>query len=490
MHSLDLGVLVVYLVGIIAFGCTFYRPNRTARQFTIAGSSFRGWTIGLSIFGTFLSSNTFLGIPGKAFGEDWNSFVFSLSLPLAAWIAVRYFVPFHRAGERISAYEHLERRFGAWARTYAAICYLLTQLARIGSILFGVAIGLGALTGWSLATIIIATGVAVTLYTLLGGIEAVIWTDVIQSVVLVGGALVVVGALLVAMPGGASEILSVGAQSSKFSLGTFRPDLTISSFWVVLLYGLFINLTNFGIDQSYVQRYHAARSEADAKKSVWLAVCLYLPASLLFFFIGASLFAYYEVQPALLDPLRERLAIEGGALSDQVFPHYIVSSLPPGVGGLIIAAIVAAAMSSIDTSLNSSATVLVADVYRRYFRPQADDREEVRALYGTTLVMGALGTGTALAMIGVASLLDAWWTLSGIFAGGLLGLFLLGMIARRARRPHAALGVSLGVLVILWMTLAERLPEMLRSPLHSNMITVVGTLTIFLVGATAARLRP
>ena len=196
LPAIDIAVLVVYLVAVVGLGAWFVRRNRTTRDFMAAGGSLPGWAGGLSIFGTYLSRDTFIGVPGKAYGGNWNGFVFSLSLPLAAWVAVKWFVPFYRKSGEISAYHHLEKRFGPWARSYALVCYLLTQLARMGAILFGVAIGLNALTGWSMPTIIIGAGVAVTFYTLLGGIEAVIWTDVIQSIVLLVGA-VAIAVLLV-----------------------------------------------------------------------------------------------------------------------------------------------------------------------------------------------------------------------------------------------------------------------------------------------------
>ena len=161
----------------------------------VAGGTVPAWALGFSLFGTYLSSNTFLGYPGRAYASDWNVFVFSLSLPLAAWVAARYFVPFYRRSDELSAYVHLEARFGRWARTYTMSCYLLTQIARVGSILFGIALALGPLTGLEPSTIILVTGVVVTLYTLLGGIEAVIWTDVAQSFILIAGALVTVALL-------------------------------------------------------------------------------------------------------------------------------------------------------------------------------------------------------------------------------------------------------------------------------------------------------
>lgn len=503
MRPLDLAVLCAYVAGILAVGAAYARRSRDTREFMAAGGRLGGLVVGLSLFATFLSSNTFIGVPGRAFAANWNAFVFSLSLPVAAWIAARWFVPFYRDQGHISAYHHLEARFGRWARTYALVCYLLTQLARTGSVLFGVALVSTALTGWPIAAIIVATGALVTLYTLLGGIEAVIWTDVVQSLVLIGGALALLAALLAGTPGGAAGVLASAGEAGKLSLGSLALDLTTSTVWVVFLYGLFINLNNFGIDQSYVQRYHTARNRTEARRSVWLAAGLYLPVSLLFFFIGTALWAFYEARPPLAEELVAAVASSGGAdttavgagglahaaVADRALPHFIATQLPPGVAGLLVAAILAAAMSSLDTSLNSSATVLLCDLYRVYVRPAAGEREAMRFLRAATLGMGALGVATALAMIGVESLLDAWWTLSGIFAGGLLGLFLLGMIARRADRADAVAGVAVGVGVILWMTVSPRLPETLRSPFHANMIIVLGTLTIFGVGCALSRLR-
>src|SRR3954468_21093135 len=180
---LDLAIIVIYLLAMIVVGLYFSRKNKNTEQFTSASGKIPGWAIGLSIYATFLSSNTFLGVPGKAFGGNWNAFVFSISMPLAAWIASKYFVPFYRNTGEISAYTHLENRFGPWARAYAVVCFLLTQLARMGSIFFGIALSLQALTGFSMRLTIVAMGICVIIYTVLGGMEAVIWTEVVQGIV-------------------------------------------------------------------------------------------------------------------------------------------------------------------------------------------------------------------------------------------------------------------------------------------------------------------
>jgi SSS family solute:Na+ symporter len=486
MHSsLDAGVLVVYVAAVAALGLWLARRSRTAAGFMAASGRLPAWAVGLSLFGTFLSSNTFIGNTGRAFSENWNYFLFTLTLPVAAWIAVRWFVPFYRSGGEISAYHHLERRFGPWARIYTVTCYLLTQVARVGTILLGVAIGMHAVTGWDIAAIVLVTGVVVTLYTLVGGIEAVIWTDVMQSLVLSAGALLVVAVLWFGEPGG-SALLADAVAADRFSLGSGAFDFSIASVWVVLLFGLFINLTNFGIDQNYVQRYHTARSLAAAQRSVWLGALIYIPVSALFFLIGSLLAGFYAVHAAELDAIALMAAEAGksGAEGDFALPHFMARHLPPGVGGLLVAALFAAAMSTIDTSLNSSATITLRDLFRKA-GAAGGERGQLRILRAATLFWGVIGTGVALLLIqDERNLLQIWWNLSGVFAGAMLGLFLLGLLARHTGAAAAAGAVVLGVLVIGWMSFSSAtwMPDAWRSPLHGLMTTVVGTLTILLSG--------
>ncbi|MDQ8179405.1 sodium:solute symporter [Pelagicoccus sp. SDUM812005] len=484
--SLDVAVLAVYFVAILGVGYGFRKKSSSVEGFTAANRSLPGWLTGLSILGTYVSSISFLAIPGKAYAADWNSFVFSLSLPLATLIAIRWFLPFYRNSTSVSAYEHLEERFGVWARTYASSCYLLTQMARMGTVMYLMALPLNVLLGWDIHYIIIGTGICVTAYTFLGGLVAVIWTDAIQTIILIVGALVCGAIMVFSLPGGVGELFAVAGESEKFSLGDYGFSLTESSFWVVLVYGLVINLQNFGIDQNYVQRYVASKSDAEARKSLWVGGATYLPVSAIFFFLGTALFAYYKAFPDLLPA-----AYFDPQHADKVFPHFIVAALPSGVTGLLIAAVFAAAMSTVSTSLNSSATIVLNDYYKRFRNPEADEASSMRFLHGTTIVWGILGTGMALAMTQVKSALDAWWSLAGIFGGGTLGLFLFGMIARQAKNAAAVAGVSVGVLLIVWMSLSLReglLPEGVQSPFHSNLIIVFGTATILLVGGLVSLL--
>ena len=502
----DLSIIGVYMLGMIITGLYFARKNKNPDQFTKASGKIPQWAVGISLYATFLSSNTFLGVPGKAFGTNWNAFVFSLSMPIAVWIGANYFIPFYRNSKETSAYTHLERRFGTWARSYAVICFLLTQLARMGSIFFGMALSLQAMTGYSMQSIIIAMGIIIIFYTVLGGMEAVIWTEVAQGIIKTLGALIILWFLVTKMSGGIHQIIEIGRADRKFSLGGFSLNFTGSTFWVTFFYGIFINLNNFGTDQNYVQRFQSTRSAKDAIQSLWLCFKIYLPVSLLFFIIGTSLYAWYQTHPEMLETIKLKAAAdrlpstvspaEISALAarlspsdygDKALPDFMVHVLPVGVVGIIVSAILSAAMSAISSGINASATVFTLDIYQRYIRKDMNNKQTLRLLFLSSFGIGSLGIITGISMIGVKSILDIWWQLSGIFGAGILGLFLLGIISRQTKNTEAILAVLIGILVIAWMSVPSIVParfSYLRSALNANMVIVIGTLSIFFAGIT------
>lgn len=470
MHIIDIIVFLLFTGGVVAFGCSFFKKKGTSEEFTSAGRSLPGWVVGMSIFATYVSSISYLGYPGKAFSGDWNAFVFSLSIPIASCFAARYFVPFYRSQDSISAYSFLENRFGPWARIYASSCYLLTQIARTGSILYLLALPMNVLLGWHIQTIIVVTSVAIVLYSMLGGMKAVIWTEAIQGIILIGGALVCMFILLFDMPGGPVQTFSIAMEDGKFSLGSFGSSLSESTFWVCLIYGIFTNLQNYGIDQSYVQRYHTAKNEKEAKFSALFGGYLFIPVSAVFFMIGTGLYAFYKVHPGILPD---------GVRADYVFPFFIVNELPVGLTGLLIASIFAAGMSTIATSVTSSSTIILTDYYQR-FRKHAGNRERMLVLKLSSVGVGVAGILVAFAFMSVQSALDAWWALASIFSGGMLGLFLLGYISKKARNFDAVLGVVCGVILVCWIVISPFV--------HANLAIVFGTLLIFLVGFLSANL--
>jgi SSS family solute:Na+ symporter len=376
------------------------------------------------------------------------------------------------------------------------VCFILTQLARMGTIFYGIALTLNALTGIDMRLIIIVAGLCIILYTVLGGMEAVIWTEVIQAILKTLGAGMILYLITLKTP--ISTIIETGLREDKFSLGSFNLDFQTSSFWVILLYGFFINLTNFGIDQNYIQRYHTASNPRDAGMSIWLCVLYYVPVSFLFFFIGTALYAFYGDNPALILELKQQVSIEkniplealkASDYGDRVLPFFMKTQIPTGFLGLLVAALMSAGMSTMSSGMNSSATVFLKDIYLRYIDPVAGEKKQFRVLLFATACMGGLGIVFGISMIGVKSLLDVWWKLSGIFAGGMLGIFLLGFLAKKAANFDAKIAAGLGVILIAGMSFKDNLPAYLQIPLDAKMTVVLGTVSIVGIGYLLAKIR-
>lgn len=479
MTVTDLIVFFIYILGITIFGGSFIRKNKSSSSFTLGNNSVPAWVITMSIFATFVSSISFLALPGSAFLTNWNALAFSLSIPFALIIAVKYFVPLYRKINSPSAYTFLENRFGPWARIYVSSCYLLTQFMRIGTILYLLAITIHTAFGWNIIIIIVLTGLLVMVYSIMGGFQAVVWTDAIQGIVLIAGALVALIYILFAMPQGPVQVFSMANKYHKFSLGSFSLSLSQPTFWVVFVYGLFINLQNYGIDQNYVQKYIASKSERAAKRSAFWGGLIYVPVSLLFLFIGTALFSFYSSGAAHL-PLK----LLHSDKSDQVFPYFIITQLPTGITGLLIAAIFSAGMSTISTSFNSSATVFLTDYYKRYSKEAVSEKKSMRILYLSTFIISLAGIVVAIAMINVKSVLDTWWKLASVFSGGMLGLFLLGAFTRIAKSFGAIVGVIVGVLLIAWLTIFPMLygKNSVASLFHNYLAIVFSTVAIFFIG--------
>ena len=511
LHPADWIILILYFGGTMAMGFYFYRLTRSVEGYTAGNRSIPGWVCGLSILATYVSSISYLALPGKSFAGNWNAFAFSLSIPFVAIIAVKYFLPYYRKSGAASAYQLLEDRFGPWARIFASSFYLLFHISRIAVVLYLMALPMQIIFGWDIYAVLLVTGLCVTIYSLVGGLPAVIWTDAIQALVLLGGALICLIVLLNGAPGGPSGVIETAVANDKLSLGSFSLiEFSSTTFWVIFLFGLVDNLRNFGIDQSYVQRYIASKSDAEARRSVWMGSLLYIPVSALLLLIGTTLFSFYGADqkltndsgvieaPGQLDEVKliaaqQKLSQKGitsdskeaaneiamnlslADLGDRVFPHFISTSLPPGLTGLLIAAIFAAAMSTVSTSLNSSATLIMNDFYKRFFNPEATGKSAMKSLYLGTILWGILGTSLSLYLVKVTnSALDIWWTLSGIIGGAMTGLFLLGMVNRFATKRSAVVATLAGVIAIISVTST--------SLLQAQMAPVIGVLTTLIAG--------
>lgn len=418
---LDLVVISVYLAGTIAVAAKSFRRASTAQGFALGSGSIPSWAIAISVLGTFVSSISFVGNPGKAYSDNWAPLTFALVTPLVGWVAAHFFVPIYRRRGLISAYAFLEERLGYWARAYGSASFLVIMLGRVAVILYLVALIVAPLLNLSVPAVILVTGVVVTFYTLMGGMEAVIWTDVVQVVVMIGGALWCLAEIVRLIPGGAWQAYQIAADAGgKFALGEWRLSWNGQTAAGVLLFAITANLQNFGTDQNYVQRYLTVSSDRAAKRVVVLGTLPFIPLTVLFLLIGTGLFAFYQINPALLPH---------GMSGDMVFPHFIRTQLPPGVSGLLVAAILAAAMSTLSSNVNCMATVSVEDFWKRW-RPSVDAAMHIRLLRGFSLFWGVAGSLLGLTMIGYRSGLDRFWEIASIAGSGLLALFLLAAIGR------------------------------------------------------------
>jgi len=431
--AINYGVLIAYLSISLLIGLYFSKKQRSTEDYFTGGGRIPWWASGLSVFGTLLSAITFMAIPAKAFITDWSYFMLNMAAiaitPLIAFVFIPYF-----AKLKIStAYEFLENRFNYTARALGSLSFILFQLGRIGIVLLLPSLAISIVTGISVETSILIMGVLCIIYTTFGGIEAVVWTDVLQVIVLMGGSILAVFWILGHTDSSFGEILSFAQERNKFNIANMDFDFTDSTFWVVIIGGLASAMVTQGTDQTIVQRYLTSTSVKDSQKTLYTNALLTLPASIIFFGIGTLLFFFYSEMPERLSP-----AISN---NDSIFPWYIVKELPVGVSGLLVAGIFSAAMSSISSSLNSVSTAFCSDFYKHY-KPQTTDEKLLKIARIATMVTGVLGLLFALWMASsnIKSLWDEFYRYLGLFTGGLGGMFLLGMLTKKANAKGTLLG--------------------------------------------------
>ncbi len=434
--TLDYIVLVIYLLLMVGIGLLTSRNQHSTDDYFKGGKRIPGWAAGLSIYGTQLSAITFMAIPAKTYATNWNYFFLQMTIILIIPIIARFFIPFFRRLDITSAYEYLEKRFDYAIRAIASLLFIFLQVGRLAIVLLLPSLALALVTGVDVVLCILAMGVITIFYTMEGGIEAVVWTDVAQVVILLGGALLAVGSMWVGLGLAPGEIWQEVQSSQKLNILDLRLSFTEPTFWVVLIGGIAINVVSYGTDQTVVQRYLTTKDERSAVRSLKLGAWMALPSALIFFSIGTFLFLFLKQNPQEVN-----IALQS---QDTIFPWYIVSQLPAGVVGLMIAAIFAAAMSTMSSSMNSVTTAIITDFYRR-FNPENQEKTYLRMARGITLFVGVGGTVIALFMAksGISSLWDQFNTLLGLFTGGLGGLFVLGIFTKQANARGALAGILL-----------------------------------------------
>jgi solute:Na+ symporter, SSS family len=474
--SIDIIMIFAYSGVLIGMGIYFTRKSGTAEQFMVAGRSIPAWAAGLAIMSASTSSISYIATPGKAFDTNWHPLIFALCIPPVVWLINKYVVPFYIKIQVISVYSMLEEKLGMWARVYAALSFVLYMIGRAAVILYLAGLLLSNFVSWNLMAVIIVIGVITILYTLLGGMEAVIWTDVMQSVIMIFGILICVGYLTVEIFSQPDFLIKSALDANKFSLGDWELSLSSRTVWVMIIYGVTENLRDLLADQNYVQKYSSVASAKEATRSIWISTLIYIPLTIIFLYIGTALFAYYSGAGHVL--------ADSVTKGDQVFPYFIATQLPAGMKGLIVAAILAAAMSTIDSALNCSATVLFLDFFKRYVKPQISEKGSVLFLRISTALWGILGTGFALLIIQANSALDIWWEVSGIFGGGILGLFILYFLKIRLRLWQGLVSIAASMLLIAWATFARNLPaewQWAQCNIEEIIIGTLGTAALLIV---------
>ena len=465
-------IIIFYFVVLLLLGFYFSKRQTTADDYFKGGQRIPWWAAGLSIYGTGLSAISFMAVPAKTYATDWAYFMTKLPLILIPIIVGSLFIPFYRKLDITSAYEYLQQRFNLATRLLGSFSFIIFQLGRIGVILYLPALALNVVTGWDAIFCILLMGIVSLIYTLMGGIEAVVWTDVLQVIVLVGGIILCLTLISLDADGGMQGVIATGVQNQKFELLNMALDWRQPTFWVVVMSGFFSNLITYSTDQSMVQRYLTTKNVKAAQNSIWTYTWVSLSIGWIFFFVGTALYAFYKTQPDALLPAMSS--------NDAIFPWYIISQLPDGVSGLLIAGIFAAAMSSLSSSMNSAATAYTID-FHYTFGWRGSGLQVGR---WATLIIGLAGITFALlfATMEVKSIWDEFLKIIGLITGGLGGVFLLGIISSRANGAGALIGlVGSGIVQYL---LAY------YQPIHFLLYTASGFLSCLLLGYVFSLLLP
>ena len=488
LHWLDITTLVIYFGILVAMGIYFSRKNTNTEEYFVGGRSFSGWVIGLSMVGTSIISVTFLAFPADAFKTAWLRILPGFTLPIVIIIAAYFFLPFYRRTKIISAYEYLENRFGPSVRTYGAVTFMIGQLVRVSMILYLLSLLMHEITGLDPIISILVAGIFVAIYTIMGGIDAVIWTDVLQTIMLVLGGVFVLSVIIYELPGGFAQIIEIALRDGKMALADWENGVVQPVSWgfslseKTALMMLFVGMTEwfqeYTSNQNVIQRYATAKSTKEARKAMFVSFSN-VPIWAFYFFLGTALYVFFQVFPA---PETVEM-LDGTRKAEQIMPYFIVNYLPPGFAGLVIAAAAAAAMSSLDSSINAISTIGVHDIYRRLWKKDRNDKHYLHVAW-------TLATGVSVIMIGGAMILsqtetktlqDVGVILISLLMGGVTGLYMIGFLTKVGDERTAWIGISITFFFSLWTVLASHglLPDWLSLPFDLYYTGFIGNIIMF-----------
>ena len=494
LHALDLCVVGLYLVAITLFGLRFSRrrasagaaaKDRSLRGYFLANKTIPWWAIALSIVSAETSTLTIIGTPGLAFAGDFGFLQIVIGYMLGRVVVALLFLPKYFQGEMLTAYQLIDRRFGHTLHKVTAGLFLLTRAAAEGVRVFAVSIVVGIAIGTGDVLSIAIISALTLLYTFEGGMAAVIWTDVVQMAIYVGGTLVAIWSLGTHVPGGWATIHTIGAAAGKFHMLNFAMNLTTTyTFWAGVLGGTFLTMASHGTDQLMVQRMLAAKNLSESRLALLSSGVVIFIQFALFLLIGAGLFVFYGMHPAELAALH-------GANTNRIFPAFIVHEMPTGIAGLLVAAILAAAMSNLSAALNSLSSTTVVDFYMGW-RPRANDRERMVVSRASTVLWALVLFAVAVYAVhagGKGNVVEIGLSIASVSYGCLLGVFLLGTLTHYATQRGAIVGMVTGFVlnIALWLQpAAVRVAGVTIPQVAWTWYVIIGALVTFAVGSLAS----
>jgi len=440
-------VLAFYLLAMLGMGIYFMQRENGAEDFFKGGGRVPWWAAGISIYATMLSAITYMAIPAKAYAIDWTYYPMLWMIPIVGFPVIWYYLPYFRRSKAASAYAILEERFNAATRLMASALFCVFMVARMALVLYLPSLALTAVTGIDIYLCIVLMGLVTIVYCTMGGVEAVIWGDVVQGCILVGGAIFAALYLWGNTEGGFSGAWQMAVDNDKLRLFVWSWDYRRVTFWVAILGGgIANNLISYTSDQTVIQRYMTTKDEKSAGRSILVNGFMSVFISVAFYFIGTGLYTFYKTHPQSLD-----ITMQQG---DAIFPFFMMSQMPAGIAGLLIAAIFAATMSTISSNINSVSTAFSVDFVQR-FRPSIKDAALLRVARWTCIVSGMIGLCIALLMAtwDITSLLDYFNTILGLLTSGLGGLFVMAVFIPRIKGWSALTGFIAGEVVVLLMYL-------------------------------------
>jgi SSS family transporter len=467
-------VLGGYLCILVCIGYYFSKKTKSSNDFLLAGKRIPWWAAGTSILATAFSAISFMSTPGKVYATNWLYFMASIAgIPLML-VVIYVFIPFYRRLNITTAYEYLELRFNLWVRLFGSGVFILFQFGRMAVVLLLPAMALSALTGIGVQTCILTMGVFCIIYTIMGGIEAVIWNDFLQTVVLFGTAIWILIIVFTSIEGGVNTVITMGMADNKFQFVDWSWDYTVAALWIVIIGGSLTGVQGMISDQATIQRYMTTPDLKQAQKSLWLQIWILIPMNILFFMLGTAFYVYYKTNPGQLNPVID---------TDAILPWFVVQKMPAGICGLMIAGIFAASMSSLDSSIHATMTAIMNDFYHR-FKPGISDKSYFRLARWTTLIIGVIGTGLGLllSVYNIPSLWDFFMKILGLLGGGVTGIFVLGVFSKRANGPGAFVGAIVSVVLVF---AAQTYTHM-----HFFLYGAIGLVSAIVVGYLASLIIP